>query len=89
MVECLWRISCIIRWASPIRLRATKNGPKVKATGMRGVVRYTTHDARTIPQIVYVLAYPGVSNLCHNRKYPRELVPEVPLSDPDVLAYAG
>ena len=35
---------------------------KIKATGARGVVRYTTHD-QNHPQIIYVLAYPVVSNL--------------------------
>lgn len=35
---------------------------KVRATGARGVVRYTTHAANE-PQIIYILAYPTVSNL--------------------------
>ena len=30
---------------------------RIKATGARGCVRYTTHD-QNHPQIVYVLAYP-------------------------------
>jgi hypothetical protein len=36
---------------------------KMRATGMRGVVRYTTHD-QNHPQIIYVLAYP-VSEKTH------------------------
>ena len=55
---------------------------KVKATGMRGVVRYTTHDANH-PQIVYVLAYP-VSPVTQS-EVPVKIGTEVPLSDPDVL----
>ena len=56
---------------------------KVKATGMRGVVRYTTHD-QNHPQIVYVLAYPVVSNLPQS-EVPAQNGTDVPLSDPDVL----
>ena len=55
---------------------------KVKATGMRGVVRYTTHDANH-PQIVYVLAYP-VSPVTQS-EVPVKIGTEVPLSDPEVL----
>lgn len=36
---------------------------KIKATGARGVVRYTAHD-QNHPQIIYVLAYP-VSEKTH------------------------
>lgn len=36
---------------------------KIKATGARGCVRYTTHD-QNHPQIIYVLAYP-VSEKTH------------------------
>ena len=35
---------------------------RIKATGARGCVRYTTHD-QNHPQIIYVLGYPVVSNL--------------------------
>ena len=56
---------------------------KVKATGMRGVVRYTTHD-QNHPQIVYVLAYP-VSPVTQS-EVPVKIGTEVPLSDPAVLA---
>lgn len=48
---------------------------KIKATGARGVVRYTTHD-QNHPQIVYVLAYPVVSNQTQPGTSP-----EVPLTD--------
>jgi hypothetical protein len=51
---------------------------KRKATGERGVVRYTTHD-QNHPQIVYVLAYPVVSNLPQS-DISDSTSPEVPLT---------
>ena len=59
---------------------------KIKATGTRGVVRYTTHD-QNHPQIIYVLAYPVVSN-----KPQSGTSPEVPLTDAaasDMIAEGG
>ena len=52
---------------------------KMKATGARGIVRYTTHD-QNHPQIVYVLAHPVVSVVTHS-EVPLEIGTEVPLSD--------
>ena len=60
---------------------------KVKATGARGVVRYTTHD-QNHPQIVYVLAYPSVSKLPQS-EVPVENCTEVPLPDPGADAMIG
>ena len=56
---------------------------KVKATGMRGVVRYTTHD-QNHPQMIYVLAYPIVSPVTQSEVPAQNGT--VPLSDPAVLA---
>jgi hypothetical protein len=52
---------------------------KIRATGARGVVRYTTHD-QNHPQIVYVLAYPVVSNLPQS-EVPAKIGTDVPLTE--------
>ena len=59
---------------------------KIKATGARGCVKYTTHD-QNHPQIIYVLAYPVVSNQPQS-----STSPEVPLTDAaasDMIAEGG
>lgn len=52
---------------------------RIKATGARGVVRYTTHD-QNHPQIIYVLGYPVVSN----QPQSESTSAEVPLTDEQV-----